>query len=553
MKNIRSGICLALFLAATLAADSTVQGGQDARLANLAMRGDQAGMRALLKQKVDVNVPQGDGMTALHWAAMKNDVPMAQMLLAAGANVKALTRVESLTPLALAAQNGHAAVIAVLLKGGSDPNLANDLGTTPLMLASASGDVDSVNALLAAGADVNSREKAHGQTAMMFAAGFNHGAVIRVLATHHPDLNAVSTIAKVEKPMLDEDGNPLPAAREGQKVQTARGGAVAEFMGGWSALHFAARDGYLEAVQALLESGADVNRLGDGDHTSALIMAIENGHFDLAKFLMEHGADVSRASDGGMSPAYAVIDCQWAPVAWAPVPDTTREKTSYMELLGILAERKADFNVALKTGLWYRPADHNQSWVRLPGSTPFWRAAQSNDLEAMKFLASHGADPKALSSQKDSALHVAAGVGWAGNFSTNAPGSFLPAVKYLVEDLGLDLNAQDAQGYTAVMGAAYRGDNEMVEYLVGKGAKLDFRTVRGWSVSDMANGPALRTSVPLAHPETIALLAKMGAPPLLKVEGEEILGIIKGKAPVLKQEENKSKDAAGKPDDKKQQ
>jgi ankyrin repeat protein len=219
----------------------------------------------------------------------------------------------------------------------------------------------------------------------------------------------------------------------------------------------------------------------------------------------------------------------------------------------VFAERHADFNVPLKTGIWYRPADHNQAWISLAGSTPFWRAAQASDLEAMKFLAAHGADPKAVSQQKDTALHVAAGVGWAGNFSINAPGSFLPAVQYLVDEAGVDVNAQDAQGFTAVMGAAYRGDNEMVQYLVGKGAKLDFRTGRGWSVTDMANGPSLRSSVPLSHPETIALLTKLGAPPLLKVEGEEILGIIKGKAPVLKQDEESSKpsDPAVKPDDRK--
>src|SRR6185312_4385096 len=114
-------------------------------------------------------------------------------------------------------------------------------------------------------------------------------------------------------------------------------------------------------------------------------------------------------------------------------------------------------------------------------------AAQSNDLAAMKFAVAHGADAKAVSAQKDTALHVTAGVGWAGNFSTTAPGPVLPTVKYLVEEIGIDVNAQDASGYTAVMGAAYRGQNDVVEYLVSKGAKLDFRTSRGWSVTDMAN------------------------------------------------------------------
>ena len=547
MNKIIGGVCLSAVLAATLLADSSIQGSQDTRLANLAMKGDRAGALALIKQKVNVNVPQGDGMTALHWAAMKNDLALTEALLVAGADVKLTTRVEALTPLLVASGNGNAPVIAALLKAGSDANAPNDLGSTPLMLASGSGNVDAVKALLTAGANVNAKDAKMGQTAVMFAAGLNRDAVIRVLAAKGADLNALSVVTRLQKALFDEEGNPIPAPRAGQVTAQAQGGAAATFMGGWSALHFAARDGSMAAVKALAESGANVSIPGAGDKTSPLVMAIENGHFDLAKYLVEKGADVTVANDSGLTPVYAVVDVQWAPVAWAPVPDTTKQKTSYMDLLKILADHGANVNTKLTQGLWYRPADHNQAWVKLGGSSAFWRAAQSTDLEAMKFLAAHGANVKDVSAQKDTALMMAAGVGWAGNFSTNAPGSYLPAVKYMVEDLGIDINAVDQLGYTAVMGAAYRGDNEMVEYLVSKGAKLDFRTNRGWSVTDMANGPSLRSSVPLSHPDTIALLGKLGAPPMLKVEGEEILGIIRGKAPAVKKEE-----AAKTQDEKKQ-
>ena len=547
MNKIIGGICLSAMLAATLLADSSVQGSQDTRLANLAMKGDRAGALALIKQKVNVNVAQGDGMTALHWAAMKNDLALTEALLAAGADVKLTTRVEALTPLLVAANNGNVPVIAALLKAGADANAPNDLGSTPLMLASGSGNVDAVKALLTAGANVNAKDAKMGQTAVMFAAGLNRDAVIRVLAAKGADLNALSVVTRLQKALFDEEGNPIPAPRAGQVTAQAQGGAAATFMGGWSALHFAARDGSMAAVKALAESGANVSLPGEGDKTSPLVMAIENGHLELAKYLVEKGANVNAANDSGLTPVYAVVDVQWAPVAWAPVPDTTKQKTSYMDLLTILADHGANVNTKLTQGLWYRPADHNQAWVKLGGSNAFWRAAQSTDLEAMKFLASHGANVKDISAQKDTALMMAAGVGWAGNFSTNAPGSYMPAVKYMVEDLGIDINAVDQQGFTAVMGAAYRGDNEMVEYLVSKGAKLDFRTSRGWSVTDMANGPALRSSVPLSHPDTIALLGKLGAPPMLKVEGEEILGIIRGKAPAVKKEE-----AAKTQDEKKQ-
>ena len=561
-KTLAAAITLAAFGGGLLlAADSTIQGAQDTRLVILASQGDRPGVSALLKQKVDVNVAQGDGMTALHWAALKDDVQMAKMLLDAGADVKAVTRVEALTPLWLAAHEGHAAMVELLLKSGSDSNSANNLGTTALMTASASGSADAVKALLDHGANVNAKETSHGQTALMFAASVDRDEVIRLLASHGADMNVTSTVTKLGKVLFDADGNPLPSAgrggagRGGQQAaggrQQAPGGAGAQFMGGWTALHFASRDGLVNAAKALVESGANINEPGAGDKTSPLVIAIANGHFDLAKYLIDKGADVNASSTDGLSPVYAAIDTQWAPVAWAPVPDTSKEKTSYLDLMKLLVDHHADLNVKLTRGLWFRPADHNQSWIRNPGQNAFIRAAQATDLDAMKFLADHGADVKAVTAQKDNALMVAAGVGWAGNFSTNAPGPFLPAVKYLVETAGLDINAVDSQGFTAVMGAAYRGDNEMVQYLVDHGAKLDFRTSRGWSVTDMANGPSLRTSVPVSHPETIALLTKLGAPPLLKVEGEEILGIIKGKAPVLKNQDDAAKPDA-KPEPKRQ-
>jgi ankyrin repeat protein len=167
-------------------------------------------------------------------------------------------------------------------------------------------------------------------------------------------------------------------------------------------------------------------------------------------------------------------------------------------------------------------------WVRYSGTTPFWRAAQATDVDAMKLLVAHGADPKPASDQKDTPLAMAAGVGWAGNFSTNAPESFLKSLRYLVEEIGIDVNTQDVQGYTPLMGAAFRGDNESVEYLVAHGAKLDARTEKKWSVTDMANGPccfAIGGSLPPSHPDTVALLLKLGAPPLLAHEGEETLGV----------------------------
>ncbi len=168
----------------------------------------------------------------------------------------------------------------------------------------------------------------------------------------------------------------------------------------------------------------------------------------------------------------------------------------------ILLEHGADPNAQLGRKLWYRPTFHDQMWIGTPGSTAFWRAAQATDLAAMRLLAAHKADAKLVSAEGDTALMLAAGVGWAGNFSRNAKDSAIDAVRYCL-DLGMDPNAQDVTGYTALMGAAWKGDNDLIKLLVEHGAKLDARTHRGWSATDMATGPYLRTTGGTPHPATV--------------------------------------------------
>jgi ankyrin repeat protein len=305
-------------------------------------------------------------------------------------------------------------------------------------------------------------------------------------------------------------------------------------MGGMTALHYAARDGLMATARALVEAGVDVNKTNPVDKSSALVVAISNGHYDLAKYLVDHGANPNLVTIDGLAPLYATVESRWAPVSWTPTAFTstagiTQQATSYLDLMEALLEHGANPDAAINKTLWFDPPHHNESWAKAAGSTPFWRAAQATDLDAMKLLVAHGADPTISSEEKATPLAVAAGVGWNGNYSTNAPGSFMSSVKYLVEEIKIDVNAADASGYTAVMGAAYRGDNEMIQYLIAKGARLDVKTKRGWSVTDMANGPYLRSSFPLAHPETVALLQKQGAPAPIKVVDEEILGVAKSK------------------------
>ena len=567
VKAFILGLSMAVLLSAA---------GTDTRLADAAMRGDKDGVRSLLKQKVDVNVPQGDGATALHWAAFQDDVEMAQLLLQAGANVKAATREGAITPLFMACTNGSAAMVERLLKAGADANSTKSNGTTALMIAAASGSADAVKVLLDHGADLKAKEAAHGQTALMFAAALNRAEVVKLLMKHGADAGVSSSVAKLERVTFDVDGNVVPnapaaagrgvavaagaysalpeeklvaivtaAAQAGaseEKPATAaqpeaaatpatagRGGRGARagdpaanggrgqfaprqvgpsYMGGMTALLYAARDGQIDAARELVAAGADVNQVSTGSQISPIVMAIVNGHLDLAKMLLDRGADPNLVSEAGLTALYTTIDVEWAPHAWFPQPITDQEQVTYLDLMKALLAHGANVNARLGKKIWFRSFTHDVTWIDPAGATAFWRAAQSTDLAAMHLLVEHGADPNIANTAGDTPLMAAAGIGWGANFTTNAPGSPMPAVQYCVE-LGNDVNAVDARGYTALHGAAYVGNNQMVTFLVEKGAKVDVRTKVGDTVADMANGPN-RFGIP--HPETVALAEKLGSP-----------------------------------------
>jgi ankyrin repeat protein len=236
-------------------------------------------------------------------------------------------------------------------------------------------------------------------------------------------------------------------------------------------------------------------------------MAIANGHFELARYLLDHGADPKPASLSGLTALYATIDVQWAPKAWFPQPSTEQEKVGYLDLMKELLAKGAPVNAPVNDKPWFRSFTNDYTWVDPAGATPFWRAAQSSDTAAMRLLIEHGADPRIATKSGDTALMAAAGIGWAANWSVNAPVPLVDAVKYCVE-LGMDVNAADNRGYTALAGAAYLGNNEMVNYLVSKGAKVDVKSKAGDTVADMANGP---TRFGQPHLETVALLEKLGS------------------------------------------
>ena len=543
---------LALILSAALASSISTSGQVPTSIAQAAQAKDAAAVKKLLKDGADVNASQGDGMTALHWAALNGDAELASMLLYAGANVGAKTRLGGYTPLHLAAQIGNAAVIAPLVAAGAQVSALTATGATALMQAAHSGSTDSVRILLENGADPNLKETANGQTALMFAAASDRIDVVKLLIARGADIKATSRVedfsALTMSSEVDQNGVPrqAPEARAGDVPGVTRPFNYNELIGkhgGLSALHFAARQGAIATTEALLAAGADVNQRCAGDKTTPIIVAAVNGHFDLVSFLLDKGADPNLVSEAGMFPLYAVINTQWQPRSFYPQPRAyLQQKTDYLTLMKKLLDKGADPNMRIYRKPWF--TEYNFELLRTDdsGATAFWRAAWGADIAAMKLLVEHGADPNIRTMKIASrgnfqggtrggtdsdptgrlpmptggpgatALTAVAGTGYSEGFAGNAhryaPTGLFAAVKYLVEELGADVNAEDEDGNTAVHNAASRGDNEMIQYLVSKGADVKKVNRRGQTTVDMANGPVQRTQ---PYPETIKLLEGLGA------------------------------------------
>ncbi len=564
-RTFTTGAAIAAFCLSAL-----LHAAAPASLVDAAMQGNRDAVRTMLKQGADVNTAQGDGMTALHWAAQKGDVELAKTLLYAGANVKAATRVGGYTPLLIAAKNGNAPMIETLTTGGADANSATMNGTTALMFAAQAGNADAVKALLAHGADVNAKEKVKGETAIMIAAAYGRADVIRVLTAKGADLKVTTKVMDLAA-FNKEEQERFAQFQQQQAQAAARGGRGAPapepnrggrgfnpnakpgidrqynftelvaYWGGIAPLHFAARQGQVEAAKALIEAGADVNQRAVGDNSTPMLLATVNGHFDLAKMLLEKGSDANAAQHNGVTPLYAALNCQWAAKALYPQPRAfEQQQTSYLDLMKALLDKGADPNVRLTKKVWYSQYDFDQSGVDEIGATPFWRAAYSADVDAMKLLVSYGADwniptskgagrprtgdigeravqdisglpPIPVGGPGVPPLLAAAGQGYGEGFAANhhkfAPGGMLAAVKYLLEELHVDVNAREHEGNTAIHNAAARGDNDMILYLISKGADPKIINRAGQTTVDMANGPVQRIS---PFPETIKLLEGYG-------------------------------------------
>jgi len=454
---------------------SLLAAGSDTRLAEAAKQMDRAGIRSLLEQRIDVNAPQIDGMTALHWAAHQDDLETVELLVRAGADVKAANRY-GVTPLSLAATNGNGAMVALLLKAGAYPNAALPGGETALMTAARTGKVGAVKALLSGGAGVNAKEGGRGQTALMWAAAEGHVETAEELIRAGADVRA-----------------PLDS--------------------GFTPLLFAVREGRTGVVRALLKAGADVNdtlkirpesrRIGYPQRprsgASALSLAVTNAHYELAAMLLDAGADPNAAAPG-LAALHVISGVRKPGVGDNdPAPEGSGSMTS-LELVKKLVLRGADINARMT-----RRVSVGATSLNTLGATPYFLAARTADAELMRTLAKLGADPLLTNADNSTPLMAAAGLG------TRSPGEDAGTESEVVEalqaalDLGADLNAVDNNGETAMHGAAYKNLPAAVQFLADKGAKIEIwnqKNKHGWTPLAIASGYRFGNFKP--SPDTVA-------------------------------------------------
>ena len=436
--------------------------------------GNGAAVQALLKQRVNVNAPEADGTTALHWASRADDLGMVRTLLRAGGNAKLANRY-GVTALQLAAVNGSAPVVKVLVDAGADVNAVLPEGETILMTAARTGRSEVLQILLDAGAQLDAVEKWHGETALHWAAAENHGDAVRLLAARGADVDVRSATQTYRR-------------RSGQSILP---------LGSWTPLMHAARGNAIEAGRALASRGAKLD-LVDPDGATALVIAIINAHYDFAAMLLDAGADPNVAEkDSGMAALYATADMHRLAVGHGRPNPKPSGALDAVDLTRRLLEKKADPNAKLKAAIMQRQHTIGDSTLAA-GATPLMRAAKSGDEAIVRLLLEAGADPRATLANGNNALMFASGLGWrdgspaAPSYDQGPPEEAVATIELLLAR-GLDINATNTNGDTALHAAVSgRASPEIVRVLVARGARLDVQNKRGQTALSLAKNRSNR-------------------------------------------------------------
>ena len=566
--RVLRGLCglAALVLCISAATDAAAQ----SVVADAVMNGDAAALHALLQRKADVNAPQVDGSTALHWAVYRDNLDAADLLIRSGATSSAITR-EGVTPLAMASLYGSVPMVERLLKAGADARERGPNGETMLMFAARNGNPELIKILVAAGAEVNASERLRGTTALMWAVEQQHPEAVKALLAARADPGAKSGPAGLprnyvanrvnvravqesqqrrrravaagrtyEQQLEWERQQPAPVQAQAppdDDTEVVVAGLVGSGGGGLTALVLAAREGDIGSARALVDAGADLNQVTEYGWTP-LLTAVNNRNYELASMLIERGADVNIANKGGWTPLYLATDNRNIEGGDYPVPKPDRD---HLDIITHLLEKGANPNARVRENTLTRTI-FTMQWFFEDGATAFARAAESSDTALMALLLKYGADSAIPTANGDTALTLAGGIGWVeGVTFERSPQENLQAVRMLL-DLGLDPDGANIEGRTPLMGAALKGRNDVVRLLVERGARLDLRD-RGsrdsdkvgsaaaghtWQAIDYADG-LVRAGVQgaIAHPETSALIRELMVERGLPVPppGRDILSI----------------------------
>lgn len=478
-------------------AGAQARGAADVRLVQAVKAGDSAAANTLLQRRVSANSAEPDGTTALHWAVRNDDLTLVDRLLRAGANPNAANRY-GVTPIYLACQNGSAKVVARLLKGGVSANATGPFGETALMTCAHTGVVDAAKVLIEAGASVDAVESWRGQTALMWAAAEGHLDMIRTLIAAGADVNARSAIQNWERQRTMEPRDKwLPP-------------------GGLTPLLFAARQGCVDCERVLLDAKADINVVDPQQHTP-LILALENGHYDAAALLIERGADVNQADGVGQTPLYAAVNDHTMPSSNRPSPKEIDNQRTSLDVITLLLEHGAKVDAPLRAQVPYRTKlDRGGDGVLGVGTTPLIRAAKAADTAVIKLLLEHGANPKATTRNRVSAVMIAANVNAREEDMTGRGKTGKDIIDSITLLLAAGAGVKDAevQGRTALHGAAQWGLTDVVKFLQSQGADINAADRRGFTPLDYAEGRAggfgFDGKASVVHEDTAKVIRELG-------------------------------------------